>query len=84
MEPTNEVETITEKFLKIGIIPRKVQADAIHLALAIVNRMDYILSWNFKHLVRPATRKAVREFAILEGYKIVEITTPEEVLQDGE
>lgn len=84
LEPTNEVETITEKFLKTGIIPRKVQADAIHLALAIVNRMDYILSWNFQHLVRPTTRKAVREFAILEGYKIVEITTPEEVLQDGE
>ena len=84
LEPTNEVETITEKFLKTGIIPPKVQADAIHLALAIVNRMDYILSWNFQHLVRPATRKAAREFAILEGYKIVEITTPEEVLQDGE
>jgi hypothetical protein len=84
LQPTAETETITEKFLEAGLIPPKVRADAIHLALAIVNRMDYILSWNFQHLVRPATRKAVREFAISEGYKIVEITTPEEVLQGGE
>ena len=84
LQPTVEVETITKKFLETGIIPPKVQDDAIHLALAIINRMDYILSWNFQHLVRPATRKAVREFAISEGYKIVEITTPEEVLRGGE
>ena len=84
LHPTAETEIITQRFLEIGIIPAKVQADAIHLALAIANRMDYILSWNFQHLVRPATRKAVREFAISEGYKIVEITTPEEVLEGGE
>jgi predicted nucleic acid-binding protein len=84
LEPAPAVEEITKLFVQKGIIPQKVQDDAIHLALALVNRMDYILSWNFKHMVRPATRKALRELAITEGYKIVEITTPEEVLRGEE
>jgi hypothetical protein len=55
--------------------------DAVHLSLALVNRMDYIISWNFEHMVRPKTREAVLEFALKEGYKNVAITTPEEIIK---
>ncbi|NLW49053.1 MAG: type II toxin-antitoxin system VapC family toxin [Firmicutes bacterium] len=54
------------------------------MAIALLNGMDYIVSWNFKHLVKPKTKMAVRAFAIKEGYKQIEIITPEEVVENGE
>jgi hypothetical protein len=44
--------------------------------------MDYIVSWNFKHMVKPKTKRTVRAFSIKEGYKEIEIVTPEEVVAD--
>jgi hypothetical protein len=40
------------------------------------------VSWNFKHIVRPSTRKAVRIVALREGIKEIEIITPEEMVAD--
>ena len=56
---TDEVEQIVEVFMLDEVIPRKYRDDAIHLALALYNSMDYIVSWNFKHIVTPKTKKAV-------------------------
>ena len=80
LESTEEIEEISQQFVDDGVIPAKYLDDAIHLTLAILNSMDYIVSWNFKHLVKPKTKKAVRAFCIKEGYKETEIVTPEEVL----
>lgn len=82
LKQNEEVGEVAKLFVQENIIPVKYQDDAIHLALALVNGMDYIVSWNFKHLVKPKTRKSVRAFAIKEGYKEIEITTPEEVASD--
>lgn len=81
---TDEVEQIVEIFIQEEIIPAKYRDDAIHLALALYNSMDYIVSWNFKHIVKPKTKKAVRSFAIKEGYKDIEIITPQEVTENEE
>lgn len=78
---TEEVEQIIEVFIQDQVIPKKCRDDAIHLALALYNAMDYIVSWNFKHIVKPKTKKAVRAFAIKEGYKDLEIITPQEVTE---
>ena len=82
LESTGEIEEISQQFVDEGVIPAKYLDDAIHLTLAILNGMDYIVSWNFKHIVKPKTKKAVRAFCIKEGYKETEIVTPEEVLFD--
>lgn len=83
LEATQEINEIGQQFVMEGIIPAKYQDDGIHLAFGLLYDMDYIVSWNFKHLVKPKTKKAVRAFSIKEGYKQIEIITPEEVAEGG-
>jgi predicted nucleic acid-binding protein len=83
VHPLNDVvNQIAKEFVEAGYIPAKYQEDAIHLAFALFLNVDYIVSWNFKHIVRPKTRKAVRIIALKEGFKEIEIITPEEVVAD--
>ena len=67
-----------------GVIPVKYSDDAIHLALALCNNIDYVFSWNFKHMVKLKTKKAIWAFAIKEGYKELEIVSPQEVTEDND
>ena len=77
---TEEVNQIAKKFVEEGYIPSKYQEDAVHLAFALILNVDYIVSWNFKHIVKPKTRKAVKIIALKEGLKEIDIITPEEVV----
>jgi predicted nucleic acid-binding protein len=79
---TDEVNAIAVKFVEEGIIPEKYKDDGLHLALALTNNIDYIVSWNFKHIVKLKTKRAVKAFSIKEGYKEIEITTPQEVVEN--
>lgn len=82
LESTKEIDEVSQQFVSEGVIPEKYIDDAIHLAMTLLNNVDYIVSWNFKHLVKPKTKKAVRAFSIKEGYKEIEIITPEELITD--
>lgn len=79
-----EIGEIAGKFVEEGLIPAKYQEDALHLAFALHHNLDYVVSWNFKHIVKPKTRKAVKIIALKEGFKEIEIITPEEVVADDE
>jgi len=79
---SDEVEQIARQFTDDGYILIKYKEDAVHLAFALYHNIDYIVSWNFKHIVRPRTKDAVRIVAIREGLKEVKILTPEEVIAD--
>ena len=50
------------------------------IAVATVNDMDVVVSWNLEHIVKLKTRQAVNGINSLFGYKGIEISTPEEVL----
>ncbi len=50
LEVTEEAELLTEAILASGVIPRRAVRDAAHVAVASVNDMDYLLTWNCKHL----------------------------------
>jgi predicted nucleic acid-binding protein len=77
-----EINRIAKQFTDDGYIPDKYKEDALHLAFALFYNIDYIVSWNFKHIVRPRTKDAVRIVAVKEGIKEVKILTPEEVIGD--
>lgn len=56
--------------------------DATHVAAATVARADAIVSWNFKHIVRLDKMKAYNQVNLLNGYGILTIISPKEVLID--
>ena len=60
----------------------KYEDDAFHIALASVNNLDVIVSWNFQHIVKLKTKREVNAINALLGYKAVEIYSPWEVVEN--
>ncbi|MBM4044768.1 MAG: type II toxin-antitoxin system VapC family toxin [Planctomycetes bacterium] len=82
LEQTELVLDIGRQYVKQGIIPEKYEDDAVHIAYAVVNRLDAIVSWNLAHIVKVKTRKAVAEYNQRQGIHVPDIATPEEVLEN--
>jgi predicted nucleic acid-binding protein len=76
-----ETESLAERYVREGIIPERYRADATHIAVAVINGMDAIVSWNFEHIVKLKTRVMVNGINRLLGYHEIEICSPEEVIE---
>ena len=76
-----EVEELAEFYIKEGVIPEKYREDAVHIAAAVVNEIEAIISWNFEHIVKLKTRVMVNGINKLLGYHDIEICSPEEVVE---
>jgi predicted nucleic acid-binding protein len=79
---SDEAVVLAEHLLGIGLIPRESAADALHIAVAAAHGVDYLLTWNHKHLANAQHR--YRIVAVLEdvGYACPVICTPEELMED--
>ncbi len=80
LEQNEESEELAERYIGEGIIPQKYDNDAFHIAVATVNDIDVIISWNLEHIVKLKTKIAVEGINRLMGYGTIEIATPEEAL----
>jgi hypothetical protein len=58
------------------------RADALHIALATVARVDVLVSWNFKHIVNLTRIHAYNAVNLKRGYPLLEIRTPQEIVED--
>ncbi len=72
---------LAERYIKEGIIPVRYRSDALHIAVAVVNEIEAIVSWNFEHIVKLKTRVMVNGVNRLLGYHEIEICSPEEVVE---
>lgn len=79
----DEARSLAERIITRKALPQEHPEDALHIAVAAVNGMDVILTWNFAHLNNPFTRKRVRQVVEDEGYECPEICSPEELLEVG-
>ena len=84
LEETEESLSLAEAYLTDGAIPEKYRDDARHIAIGVVNELDYIISWNYKHMVNIAVRRRVNSTNIRMGYNLIEIISPEEVIGGGD
>ncbi|HLG29109.1 MAG TPA: PIN domain-containing protein [Candidatus Brocadiales bacterium] len=73
------VEELADKYVKEGLIPVKYRDDALHIAIASVNDLDAVISWNFEHMVKLKTKHGVIAVNALLGYKLIDIVSPQEV-----
>jgi len=78
----NEAEQLAELYVTESIIPRKYSTDALHIAIATVKNMDFIVSLNFKHIVKRKTIEATELVNFRAGYKRIGIYSPAEVIED--
>ena len=82
LEITPRVESLTKRLLAAGLVPASVASDAIHIATASVHRMDFLVTWNFKHIANPHIQQALREEVASFGERLPVLCTPEEFLRD--
>ena len=75
-----DARSLAEKILAGGGIPAEHPEDALHIAVATVNGVDILVTWDFAHLNNPFTRILVRRIVEKEGYWCPEICSPEELL----
>ena len=81
LDVDEEAKTLAEKLVAGRGIPAEYPEDALHIAIAAVNGMDVIVTWNFAHMNNPFTRVKVRTIVEKEGYLCPEICSPEELLE---
>ncbi|GHV77274.1 hypothetical protein AGMMS49942_20950 [Spirochaetia bacterium] len=79
--PVNEeMLKLAEKYMEEKIVSDNYYSDALHIAVATVIDVDVLVSWNFKHIVNLNRIKLFNSVNLREGYKILEIRTPQEVI----
>jgi len=78
---SKEVDMLANEYYDRTQIPEKARADAFHLALATVHDIDYLVSWNFAHILAASVRAVVQQINIAHGYRIPVICTPEEAME---
>lgn len=81
LEINAEILELAQKIIDMGILRPKSFDDCQHIAVAVVNGCDCIISWNFKHIVNIKTIRGVRAIADLEGYKGIDIINPSALLE---
>ena len=77
---SDDVEELAREIIQKGAINASYSEDAYHIAIAIINEMDFLLSWNFRHIVRKKTKDIVRMISSLKNLRQIEILTPAEIL----
>jgi predicted nucleic acid-binding protein len=77
---TDEARRLADIYIKEGVIPEKYPTDALHIALSTVNDLDYIVSYNFRHIVKLKTVTMTESINIREKYKRIGIFSPTEVI----
>ena len=77
-----EAERLADVYVAEGIIPAKYATDGQHIAMAAIKGLDFIVSLNFKHIVKRKTIEMTEIINYREGYKKVGIYSPAEVIEN--
>ena len=77
LELTDEATILAEGYISRGIFHRKYIADALHVAVASVHKIDYLVTWNFGHLANVRRQARIRLFNTAAGFFVPMIVTPE-------
>ena len=79
-EDENSAELL-ETYEREDFIRKGARLDLRHLAVATVGGVDAVVSWNFRDIVNIRTRRAVHAINLRLGYPLIEIVSPEEVIE---
>jgi predicted nucleic acid-binding protein len=82
IEIDDEVEELAQTYIKEKALGKSSENDAYHIALASVNRIDCLVSWNFKHIVNFDKIKMFNAINMRLGYPLIDIRSPLEFLKD--
>jgi len=77
---TKEVVELSKAIVARGIIPAKAAEDSLHISIATIHAMDFLLTWNCKHIANPEIQRQIALYLEEQGLFLPFICTPEELL----
>jgi len=79
---TDDALELGRTLVERGPLPEKAQTDAFHIAVAAASGMDFLLTWNCKHIANAKMQNEIRRLCTAIGFATPVICTPEELLGD--
>jgi len=77
----DNVNEFARKLLRSRAVPPKANLDAVHIAVAAVNHVNYLVTWNCTHIANAAVRGKIEEACRSAGLPTPTICTPEELME---
>jgi hypothetical protein len=84
IEFSDEIADLRDGYIKAGIVGVSCKADAEHIASASVADVDFVVSWNFKHIVHYDKISGYQAINLMNGYREIKIYSPREVIEHDE
>jgi hypothetical protein len=81
LNPREEEAELAQALIAQLPLPASAAADALHIAIAVVNGMDFLLTWNCTHIANAALRSRIEAICRSKGFEVPIICTPEELLE---
>ncbi|MDE0690364.1 MAG: type II toxin-antitoxin system VapC family toxin [Candidatus Poribacteria bacterium] len=78
---TPEAVALALELINAGAVPRESQTDAQHIAVAVVNGIERLISWNYKHIVNETKRQHIDQVCQVAGYQPIILCTPAELIE---
>jgi len=83
VETTVEAEALADRYITEGVVGESCLDDCLHIAIASINKVDVLASWNFKHIVNLNRIKGYNGINMREGYITLEIRNPKDLVDYG-
>ncbi len=84
LDVNDEAAALAQAYLQQKAVPPRYADDAVHVAVAVVHRIDFVVSWNFRHLVNVQRNDVFNAVNLLQGYPSVRIVNPLELIYGSE
>jgi hypothetical protein len=81
LAPNDDAESLTSALLAGNAVPETEPRDAAHIALAAVHGIDFLVTWNFKHILNPHTQHLIERICRESGFQPATICTPEQLME---
>ena len=77
-----EATALAHKLIDAGAVPLQSLSDAQHIAIAVVHNVEYLVSWNYKHIVNETKRQHIKDVCLAAGYQPTTLCTPEALMEE--
>lgn len=81
LDATDEALLLAQQLVESGAIPEKAAEDAAHIAIAVTNGVEYLVTWNCRHIANAIMRPQIESVCRNAGYEPTIICTPEEMME---
>lgn len=84
LEQTESATMLIQRLIAAGAVPPEANADAAHIAIAAANGVEYLVTWNYRHIANAATRARIEAVCLDAGHEPAIICSPDELMEPSD